>query len=101
MRPPRLRRVQVLAHLGFDSLGLSLFSGEITIGDHVKIPVRTFTKVEAQKAMTLSKRSKAAPDGTDAKVKMDRQYRSTADPTLEIPKEDQVKSFKYGRDRVS
>lgn len=73
-------------------------SGSLDIGGVVSIPVWTYGKTAEAKLPTMKKQSAAAtPDG-NGDVGVDRQYRSAADLTKEVPPDDRVKSYRYGKE---
>ena len=72
--------------------------GTIDIGGVVHIPIRTYGKTMEAKLPSMKKLSSAAAADADGGVAMDRQYRSADDLSKEIPPEDRVKSYRYGKE---
>ena len=62
------------------------------------IPIRTYGKTMEAKLPSMKKLSSAAAADADGGVAMDRQYRSADDLSKEIPPEDRVKSYRYGKE---
>eukprot|EP01094_Clydonella_sp_ATCC50884_P012155 TRINITY_DN2207_c0_g1_i1.p1 TRINITY_DN2207_c0_g1~~TRINITY_DN2207_c0_g1_i1.p1 ORF type:complete len:785 (-),score=247.92 TRINITY_DN2207_c0_g1_i1:306-2513(-) len=79
------------------------FRGNLSISPVVQIPIYMYVKTMEQKFPTLKKISKiaeqAGEDG-DCEVKMDRIYVSLDDLDTEVPQEERVKGFKYGKTLV-
>lgn len=81
----------------------STFRGLLQIGRHLHIPVWSFIKTMEQKFPLLRKISTVAQEAANPgnmNVVLERSYHSITEPDVEIPTDERVKGYKYGKTLV-
>eukprot|EP00877_Chromochloris_zofingiensis_P011925 jgi/Chrzof1/6987/Cz02g06190.t1 len=79
----------------------TMFKGPLTIGKHMEIQVRVFKKTVQEKLPSLkifSDRS-SLPEASHV-VERSTEYRAPSDPDREVPPEERVKAYRYGKQNV-
>ncbi|KAJ0051662.1 hypothetical protein Pint_00251 [Pistacia integerrima] len=78
---------------------VTIFRGDLELGQKMKIKVWVYKKTAEEKFPTLKKYSDKAPP-TDKfatrEVKVDYEYKSVEDPSKAVPPEQRIKGYRYG-----
>lgn len=78
-----------------------MYRGPISIGDMLDIPVRVYKKVSGERLPTLKLYSDRLKDpDANHEVKREIEYKTLSNPDHPIPREEMVKAYKYGKQKV-
>ncbi len=96
------KRMQLLTQGMKKSVGqVTIFRGPLEIGNELRIPLYCYLTTKVATLPTLVKESQVSVEKEElGRVHLDRRYTSPQNPDEEVPPHQQVKSYRYGMERV-